>query len=383
MKPNGRLLSLDILRGLTIAGMILVNNPGSWSHVYAPLKHAQWHGLTPTDLVFPFFMFIMGVSMFLSLKKYNWELTPACFGKIAKRSILLFLVGYGLNWFGYGLSTFTSLAEMPMGDRLVHSFLNFPDIRVLGVMQRLAIVYFVGSVIGCILKSPRHILYASGAILFLYWILLLLANGFSFSEDNIIAVIDLKLIGESRMYHDTNLEGMRIAFDPEGLLSALGSIGHVLLGYYAGILIARANKDNEKVTRSLFIFGTIILFAGLLLQYACPVNKKIWSSTFALVTCGFGTLTLALLIWIIDIKGKKKWASFFEAFGINPLFLFVAGSVFSTIFRITGLKALIHDSLLACFVDPYFASLCYALLYVFFIWTLGYYLYKKQVYIKL
>lgn len=383
MNTNKRLLSLDILRGLTIAGMILVNNPGSWSTVYAPLRHVSWNGLTPTDLVFPFFMFIMGVSMYLSLKKYNWTLHSLCFRKIAKRSILLFLVGYGLNWFGHGMHTFGSLTDMSLIDRISDSFLRFHDVRVFGVMQRLAIAYFFGSLLGCLIKKPKNILWASGIILLGYWLLLLIADGFSFSENNIIARVDLSIVGENRMYHDFNPEGLRIAFDPEGLLSSIGSIGHVLLGYYCGILISRAKKDNEKVIRHLFIFGTIILFAGLLLQYGCPINKKIWSSTFALTTSGFAALTLSLLVWIIDIKGKKKWSLFFEAFGINPLFLFVAGSMFATIFRATGVSKFIYNTLLEPYLQAHFASLCYALLYVCFIWTLGYWLYKKQIYIKL
>lgn len=380
---SGRLLSLDILRGLTIAGMILVNNPGAWSDVYAPLKHVQWHGLTPTDLVFPFFMFIMGVSMFLSFKKYNWELTPASFRKIAKRSILLFLIGYALNWFGAGLSRFAALTDLPFAERMLSAFTDFSTIRVFGVMQRLAIAYFFGSVIACLIKRPKQILLFSGVLLTAYWLILLFGNGFSFSIQNVIAAVDRCLVGESRMYHDVNPEGLRIAFDPEGLLSSIGSICHVLLGYYCGTLIRRAGKDNEKVIRSLFIFGTIVLFAGFLFQYACPINKKIWSPTFVLATSGFASLLLALLIWIIDIKGKRKWSSFFEAFGVNPLFLFVAGSALSSVFRVTGVKGFVYGSLLQPYLDPFVASLAYAVLYVFFIWSMGLWLYKKQIYIKL
>ncbi len=383
MKPTERLLSLDILRGITIAGMILVNNPGTWQYVYAPLRHAEWNGLTPTDLVFPFFMFIMGVSMFLSLKKYNWELTGECVRKIIKRSILIFLVGYGLNWFGYGLGRFVSASDLGFSERLMGSFLNFPDIRVLGVMQRLAIAYLFGSLLGCLIRKPKNIPVVAGGILLFYWILLALNNGFSFSEENIIAIVDRNIIGEARMYHDTTPEGVRIALDPEGLLSAIGSIGHVLLGFFCGYLILNSKKDNRKAIESIFLFGTIILFAGLLLHYGCPINKKIWSSTFALSTCGFASLLLALLIWIVDIKGYRKWSLFFESFGINPLFLFVAGSVFSTIFRVSGIKSFVFDKLLHPYLGDYFSSLVYALLYVSFIWALGYQLYKKQIYIKL
>ncbi len=382
MKPTGRLLSLDVLRGITIAGMIMVNNPGSWSYVYAPLRHAEWHGLTPTDLVFPFFMFIMGVSMFLSLKKYDWKLTKECVWKIVKRSILIFLVGYALNWFGYGLRKFVELSDLAFMERMSNSFLDFPNIRVLGVMQRLAIAYCFGSLLGCWVKKQKYIPLLAGAILLFYWIFQALFNGFPFSPDNIIAVVDNKLIGEPRLYHDT-VGGVKLAFDPEGLLSAIGSIGHVLLGFYAGYLILNSKRDNNVAVQNLMLFGTIILFAGLLLNYGCPINKKIWTSTFALTTCGLASLFLALLIWFIDIKGYVKWSAFFESFGINPLFLYVSGGVFANIFAVSGIKKYICDHLLNPYLDPYFASLVYALLFVGFIWLLGYGLYKKQIYIKL
>ncbi len=383
MKANNRLLSLDILRGITIAGMILVNNPGTWGAIYAPLRHVPWNGLTPTDLVFPFFMFIMGVSMYISLKKYEWKLTKECVFKILKRSILIFLVGYGLNWFSYGLSRFTALADLDFTDRMMNSFLDFGHIRVFGVMQRLSIAYCFGSLLGCWIKKIRYVPLVAVIILLVYWIVLAFNQGFSFSENNIISVIDHSLVGESRMYYDTNPEGARIAFDPEGLLSSIGSIAHVLLGFYAGFLILNSKKDNEKVIRNLFIYGTIILFAGLLLQYGCPINKKIWSSTFVLSTCGFASLLLALLIWIIDIEGYRKWSLFFESFGINPLFLFVSGSLFSTIFRISGIKEFVFGKILSPYMDVYLASVIYAILFVGFIWLVGYYLYKKQIYIKL
>ena len=315
MAQSGRLLSLDVMRGITIAGMIMVNNPGSWGYVYAPLRHASWNGLTPTDLVFPFFMFIMGVSMFFSLRKYDFKLSGESVTKVLKRTVLIFLVGFALNLFGH---------------LCYNGFSNLENLRILGVMQRLALAYGIGSLIGLSVKH-KYILQTAAGILLFYWILLAATGSQTLSEDNIIAIVDRALFGNTHMYHDYLADGTRIAFDPEGLLSCLGSIGHVLLGFYVGKMILDCKKNNELIIRNLFIFGTIILFLGFLLSYGCPINKKLWSSTFVLTTCGFGSLFLALLIWIIDINGKKKWSLFFESFGINPLYLYVQGDVFAVV----------------------------------------------------
>ena len=272
MAQSGRLLSLDVMRGITIAGMIMVNNPGSWGYVYAPLRHASWNGLTPTDLVFPFFMFIMGVSMFFSLRKYDFKLSGESVTKVLKRTVLIFLVGFALNLFGH---------------LCYNGFSNFENLRILGVMQRLALAYGIGSLIGLSVKH-KYILQTAAGILLFYWILLAATGSQTLSEDNIIAIVDRALFGNTHMYHDYLADGTRIAFDPEGLLSCLGSIGHVLLGFYVGKMILDCKKNNELIIRNLFIFGTIIMFLGFLLSYGCPINKKLWSSTFVLTTCGFG-----------------------------------------------------------------------------------------------
>lgn len=367
MATSGRLLSLDVMRGITIAGMIMVNNPGSWKYVYAPLRHAAWNGLTPTDLVFPFFMFIMGVSMFFSLRKYNYQWSAESVGKILKRTFLIFLVGFGLNL-------------------LVHisynGFTRFDEIRILGVLQRLAIAYGAGSLIGLLVK-PKHIPLVAGVLLLFYWALLGLTGSTSLSENNLIAVVDRAIFGTSHMYHEYTPEGVRIAFDPEGLLSSLGSIAQVLLGFYAGKLIVNSNKNNETVIRNLFIFGTILLFAGFLLNYGCPINKKLWSSSFVLATSGFASLFLALLVWIIDIKGKKKWTLFFEAFGINPLYLYVQADILVILLDISGISAFLYMDFFRPLCGNFGGSLAWAVFFVVLNWIPGYWLYKKQIYIKL
>lgn len=367
MARSGRLLSLDVMRGITIAGMIMVNNPGSWKYVYKPLRHAEWDGITPTDLVFPFFMFIMGVSMFFSLRKYGFKLSKESITKVVKRTVLIFLVGFGLNLFGYICN---------------NGFDGFHNLRILGVMQRLALAYGIGSLIGLAINH-KYILHVAGVILLFYWGLLGLTGSMELSEDNIIAVIDRALMGETHMYHDYLADGTRIAFDPEGLLSCIGSVGHVLLGFHVGKIIFDHKGDNEAIIRNIFIYGTILLFAGLLLSYGCPINKKIWSSTFVLTTCGFGSLLLSLLIWIIDINGKKSWTLFFESFGINPLYLYVQASMLCTILDLCGFSAFMYMDIFRPIFGDFGGSLAWALFFVALNWIPGYFLYKKRIYIKL
>ncbi len=366
MAQTGRLLSLDVMRGITIAGMIMVNNPGSWGHIYAPLRHVHWDGLTPTDLVFPFFMFIMGVSMYFSLRKYNFKLSSESVFKVIKRTILIFLVGLGLNLFGL----------------VLRSGFEWENLRILGVMQRLALAYGIGSLIGLAINH-KYILHLAAGILVFYWALLAFTCSTTLSPNNIIGVADRFLFGESHLYKDVMADGTRIAFDPEGLLSTLGSVAHVLLGFWVGKMILESKKDNEKIIRNLFIYATILLFSGLLFSYAGPINKKLWSSTFVLTTCGFGSLFLALLIWIIDINGKRKWSLFFESFGINPLYLYVQAALLATILGIAGIKELVYDSVIHPVFGNYFGSLVWAIFFVVLNWIPGYFLYRKQIYIKL
>ena len=383
-QSSGRLLSLDILRGITIAGMIMVNNPGSWSYVYTPLGHAVWHGLTPTDLVFPFFMFIMGVSTFMSLRRFNFEPSGTAVWKILRRTLLIFLIGVALGWFGQ----FTR--GLASGETWGQAATHFDTLRILGVLQRLALAYGAAALIALFVQS-KYLAAVIGSLLVGYFLILFFGNGFEMSEQNIIAVIDKSLWGAEHMYKDTTPEGVRIALDPKGLLSTLPSIAHVLIGFLFGKLIVET-QDNNKRVEKILIGGTILAFAGLLLQYGCPINKKIWSSTFVLVTCGFAAQLLGLLIRIIDIDGKKRWSRFFHAFGVNPLIVYifagVAANLISSI-RVShgdasiSLKGYIYSVLLQPWAGNYFGSLLYALLFVTVCWAFGYVLYKKNIYIKL
>lgn len=380
-KRPKRLLALDIMRGITIAGMLLVNNPGSWGSIYAPLRHAEWHGLTPTDLVFPFFMFIMGVSTWFSLKKFNFEFSAASLWKVIRRTIVIFAIGLGIAWLAkvlYGIHS----------DRQIWDIMtDFAHIRILGVMPRLAICYCAASILAMLLKR-KALAWTVAAILVVYSLLLILGHGFEFSPSNIIYKVDHAVLGEDHLYGDT-VGGQYLKFDPEGLLSTLPSIAHVLIGFLCGGLITRTT-DNTQRTNSLFVVGAILTFAGLLLSYGIPVNKKIWSPTFVLTTCGLASTLLALLITIIDIKGYRRWSRFFEAFGINPLFMYCYGTVFAVLLgaiHIGGqsIRTTIYSDVLMklCGDDATMASLLYALFVVVAVWLVGLILYKKKIYIKI
>ncbi|MDR2122787.1 MAG: heparan-alpha-glucosaminide N-acetyltransferase domain-containing protein [Flavobacteriaceae bacterium] len=385
MGTNNRLLSLDVLRGITIAGMILVNNPGSWSYIYAPLAHANWNGLTPTDLVFPFFMFIMGISTYISLKKYQFRHNFATLQKILKRVSVIFLIGVGIAWLSLFFRIYHDSGELPFWQRLGTAAWNFENIRILGVMQRLALTYGATALIAIFIRH-KYIPYGAGGILFLYFFILYFGNGFEKSGNNIISIIDRAILGVNHMYKDGG-----IALDPEGLLSTIPSVCHVLIGFYCGKMTLETNDNFKRILR-LFIFGTILTFSGFLLSYGCPINKKIWSPTFVLTTCGLGASFLALLIWIVDCKGYKKWSLFFESFGVNPLFIYVAAGVISILIRSiyftysgesVNIQKYVYSIILQPVLGDYFGSFVFALGFITICWLIGYILYKKKIFIKI
>ena len=384
-KENKRLLSLDILRGITIAGMLLVNNPGTWSYIYRPLEHAEWIGLSPTDLVFPFFVFCMGVSMAFSLKKFNYRLSGPLMGKIVRRTVILFLIGWAVQWFGH------LVRGLCKGDPFVEAVNNLDTLRYLGVFQRLALVYFFGSLCAVLFKRG-FIPWLVGGILVAYALILGLGNGYDFSLDNIIAQIDNSVLGTNHMYHESAY-GEQISFDPEGILSTLPCIAHVLIGYLVGRMILAVHNNTERVT-TMLLWGTLMLLAGWLLQYGIPCGKKMWSSTFVMITCGMAMCIQAMLIHFVDIKGNKGgWARFFESFGVNPLALYLLGTILAILFGAIpighdaeGGNITIHSAVyngLKWFCNEYMASALYAIAFVLLNWIIGHILYKKKIYIKI
>ena len=353
---NKRLLALDVMRGITIAGMILVNTPGSWQHAYAPLKHAEWIGLTPTDLVFPFFMFIMGISTYISLRKYNFTFSVPAGLKILKRTVIIFLIGIGISW----LSILC----------FQHDPFPIDQIRILGVMQRLALGYGVTAIVALLMKH-KYIPYLIAVLLISYFAILALGNGYVYDETNILSIVDRAVLGQAHIYGRS--EERRVGKE------------------CTGKLLMEVKDIHEKLER-LFLIGTILTFAGFLLSYGSPICKKVWSPSFVLVTCGLGSSFLALLVWIIDIKGYKNWSRFFESFGVNPLFIYVLADILAITLAVIpmtyqGEATSLHGYIYSALLQPVFGdkggSLVFALLFVLLNWAIGYILYKKKIYIKI
>ncbi len=374
-KQSNRLLALDVMRGITMAGMILVNTPGDWGHIYAPLRHAVWNGLTPTDLVFPFFLFMMGVSMSFSLSKFGHQFTMPFFRKLLKRTIVLFLLGMSISIYSLVLNR---IVNYNPGQSLV----TWSDIRILGVLQRFAITYFLGSLLVIWLPRRRMLLVACAFILVVYHVILMMGNGYELSESNIIAIIDNGLCGPSHMYTSWLPDGNTIKFDPEGFLSDLPGIAHVALGYIGGEIIRTKKSLTEKMV-GLSIMGTILLFAGYLFSYGCPINKSVWSSTYVLVSCGSAMLLLVLLIWIIDVRGYRRWATPFHAFGTNPLFIYLLSEYMEITLSYLGIHDMIFGIIAYVIPFAYIASMTYGLLIVSICGLIAYVLFKKNIYIKI
>ncbi|MDP7513083.1 MAG: heparan-alpha-glucosaminide N-acetyltransferase domain-containing protein, partial [Candidatus Marinimicrobia bacterium] len=281
MNNPQRYHALDIFRGMTIALMILVNTPGSWSFVYPPLRHAQWHGLTLTDLVFPFFLFIVGTAMMFSFSKYDFRRTKKVYQKIAKRTAIIFLIGLLGHLYG----------------TLVHGR-EIENFRIMGVLQRIALCYGIAAVLVLRFKL-QHLWIILIAALIGYWQLLLWNGGYEL-ETNFARTVDMVILGSSHLY-----KGTGIPFDPEGLLSTIPSIMTVLLGFFAGVMIHSATDQVDNVKKML-ILGALLIVTGWLWSFVFPINKQLWTSSYVLVTGGIAFMVLAALIWVIDINAVKK-----------------------------------------------------------------------------
>jgi predicted acyltransferase len=359
-----RLLSLDAFRGLTIAGMIVVNNPGSWAHVYAPLLHSKWEGCTPTDLVFPFFLFIVGVSMWFSFKAYDYKLSKASVFKIITRSLVIFAIGCFLNAF-------------PFID------FKFETFRIMGVLQRIAIAYALASML-CLLLGRKNLILSTIIILISYFLILFSGGGsdpFSLAG-NVTNRIDLFILGEKHLY-----TGFGIPFDPEGLLSTIPAVATVILGFLTGNYLDKA-ENKEAVLLRLTLIGSLLVFSGIVISYAMPIIKALWTSTYVIYTAGLAMIMLSFFIFLVDIKGWKKMAQPFIVFGSNPLFIYALSGILGTLLYIipvgeTSVKEYVYNHYLIHIFGYRSGSLLGALLLTGICWVVAWLLYRKRVYIKI
>ncbi len=388
MEQSKRLVALDVFRGITIAGMILVNTPGTWEYVYPPLRHAPWHGCTPTDWVFPFFLFIVGVAIPLALGRRMEEGADRqrLMLKIFKRTLIIFGVGLFLNSFS-----------------LSNGYLQFKlaTLRIPGVLQRIALVYFFCSLIFVYAKSWRRQLWIGAGLLLLYWVLMalvpvpwpdgVLAGNFDMLT-NLGTWLDRMILGESHMYHGEQVNGQAVAFDPEGILSTIPAVVTGLSGVLTGLWIKSSRSDFEKLT-GLFAIGTILLALGLVWDVSFPINKKIWTSSYVLYMSGVALLFLGLVYWLVDVRQNKWWTKPFVVYGTNALFAYFMSSfvvklmLFPLAADATGNKRNIYGSIYYTVFEPLFASaynasLAFAITFVLFILGLTWILYWKKIFIK-
>ena len=358
MASSQRLLSLDILRGITVAGMILVNN--GWGESFEMLGHSKWNGMTPCDLVFPFFLFIMGISCYLSLVKSEFKPSPQVIRRIVKRTVLLFVIGLFINWFDHAIE----------GDLLC-----FGHLRIWAVMQRIALCYGIVSLFA-LFCNHKYTLHTIVGLLVIYTAIIVLGNGYEYDADvNILAQADLKLFGYDHIYHKSPV-------DPEGLMGTISSVAHVLLGFYCGMLIRKRETVEQKVI-ALFVVGAIGVIGGYLLSYGLPLNKRIWSPSYVLMTCGLASLLQALLMYVIDIQKKSGWTTFFHVFGVNALALYVSSELLAILLKNIGVSEVVYNGMHAVIPALKWASLAYAIYFVMLNFAIGYVLYRKKIYIKL
>jgi predicted acyltransferase len=370
--PN-RLVSLDVFRGMTVAGMVLVNNPGTWTTIYWPLQHAEWHGWTPTDLIFPFFLFIVGVAIPLALGKRveRGDQRRDLLIKIVYRSVVIFLLG-------------ELLAGFPL--------FNLSTIRLTGVLQRIAICYFLASVV-YLTTRPRTTAIIAVALLVGYCLVMkyVPAPGFYVGdlsrEGNLAAYLDRRVLG-SHIW-----KGGNYIYDPEGILSTLGALATTLLGVLTGNRLRCKDRNPIEKVAHLFIAGIVCLIIGWIWNAWFPINKALWTSSYVFFTGGLALQFLALCYWLIDIKDYKAWTRPFVIFGVNAIVLFVGTGLMArtmTLIKISrpdgsrqGLQTYIYNHAFASWLSPVNASLAFAITFLLLWLLLMWLLYRKRIIIKI
>ena len=426
MEPQQRLLSLDILRGITIAGMILVNNPGDWGNVYAPLLHAKWHGCTPTDLVFPFFLFMVGVSIAIALgkRKDRGDDPRAMYRKIGGRTLSIFGLGLFLTAFPhfkyegapllqtvhyilmsvFMLSVFA--AEAHGSSRLLRTLIwgaaagmlliglsghyHLGTLRIPGVLQRIALVYGITSLIFLHVSLRGQALLGAGLLL-LYWGLMALVpvpGGIAPNlepETNLGAWLDRAILGTSHLWSQSK------TWDPEGLLGTLPAVGTGLVGVLSGELLRSALRPIEKC-KWLLISGVLLVVLGQVWNLAFPINKALWTSSYVLYAGGLAQLALALIYWVVDLKGIQRWGTPFRIYGVNALFAFALSGIFAKLLsaikwqdaagEAQPLKGWLYEGFFTPFLSPVNASLAFALFNVGVLFLCCWGLYRKNIFIK-
>ncbi|WP_299291390.1 DUF5009 domain-containing protein [uncultured Mucilaginibacter sp.] len=367
-----RLLSLDVFRGITVAFMTLVNNPGDWGHIYTPLEHSEWNGCTPTDLVFPFFLFIVGVSIVYALesKKTDLSLHRKLIIGVLRRAVILYLIGLVLNLFPY---------------------LHFSTVRIPGVIQRIAVVYAIAGLF-YIYGNRKVWINAFVIILVAYFLIMTFipVPGVGYAnlnpETNLGAWIDRTILGEAHLWKSSK------TWDPEGILSTVPAVATALFGILVGTYLKRKDKADAQKVSWLFAVGVLAVIAGLLVDLFFPINKALWTSSFVLYTGGLATIGLTLLYWLVDVQGYKRFTKPFVIFGVNAITVYTLSGLIPrvlsmiTVHNAAGKTVNGHEYLYDTFFTPYFspinASLAGGLTYVLIWFVILWLMYRKNIIIK-
>lgn len=373
-KPE-RFLSLDVFRGMTICFMIIVNTPGSGAAPFSPLEHAAWFGFTPTDLVFPSFLFAVGNAMSFSQKKFIGLSTSPVLFKIFKRAAIIFLLGYLMYWFG---SIQHVNGHWSIG--------SFGQTRIFGVLQRIALCYLFASLLLYFISSKTAVIIIGVLLLVGYWVLLLVfgdhANPYGMLS-NAGTYLDKFVMGDAHLYH-----GEGVAFDPEGILSTLPAIVNVICGYYAGKYIQEKGKGFETISK-LMLYGFLFIFIAICWNMTFPIAKKLWTSPFALLTVGIDLVWISALIYIVEIKNwnKANWTGFFTTVGKNPLPIYILSEILGGMlawFYVSNINFpdWTNHTFFQVIAPGAVGSLLFAICYMLVCWAFGKILDKNKIYIR-
>jgi predicted acyltransferase len=392
-----RLLSLDVFRGMTVAGMLLVNNPGSWAHIFPPLEHAKWNGWTPTDLIFPYFLFIVGVTAHLSLsgRRARGDSERDIVRQIVRRGALIFLFGLALNWFpGFMWGELKGIADPTFMDRVVY---RLEHLRIMGVLQRIGLVYLVCGLLTLRGTWRQHVALLV-AILLSYWALMTLVPvpdtgvaGRFVADDQpwawLSAWLDRAVLTPPHLW-----VGGDNRWDPEGLLSSLPAIGTMMLGQFAGRWIGASERPLATRLNGMFAVGSLLMMGGLVWHWGFPINKSLWTSSYVVFTGGIAAVTLATCMWMIDVQGWKRWTTFFVIYGTNPMIAFLGSGVMArmtvSLLKVDtpagrkSVSTVVHQTLFASWLEPRVASLAYALTFVLVWFVILLWLWRRRIFLK-
>jgi predicted acyltransferase len=400
-RSRERLLSLDVFRGVTVAGMLLVNDPGTWSAIYPPLEHANWNGWTPTDLIFPFFLFIVGITTHLSLsaRRARGASESEIRKQILRRGAMIFLLGFILNGFPFFTwSDISGVADPTFMQRVVDRLYHW---RIMGVLQRIGLAY-MGAALLTQGASIKRIIGTVGALLVGYWVVMTAlpvpgtggtigALLLDVPSGTMAAYWDRVLLDWSRFGLGNHIWSGSLTFDPEGSLSTIPAICTAMLGVLAGRWIGTERPLEERLN-GLFAGGCLAMMFGMVWNWGFPINKSIWTSSYVLFTAGMAVVSIATIMWLVDIHGVRRWTNFFVIYGTNPLVAFMGSGllarlIYSVIWvRYQGermpLESAIYRSIFASWLSPVNASLAFALCFVGLWFGILFVLYRRKIFLK-